>query len=274
MGHRLNAAGRSDDAQPPLRAASRTGPAAGAPDGVADGMGRSGRNAKGRRMPVTPVRRRGRDGARRGAGVWGELRRWLAVGLTVAFCLALMAGLVRTALFALYPFPFRATIETQAAQAGVDPLLVVAVMRSESKFDVHSVSPRGALGLMQVEPATGSWIAGQLGDRDFNPQRLFEPRVNIAYGTWYLGLLKRQFAGRTPAAVAAYNAGIGRVQGWLASGRWSGSTADLRRIPYPETRNFVSRVLSDWRVYQLLYQSRQAGAPRAPAGSKGDHGAA
>lgn len=182
-----------------------------------------------------------------------DLRRWIALGLLVALGAVALAGLVRTGLYVLYPFPYRATVEAQAARAGLDPLLVLAVIRNESRFKPDSVSSRGARGLMQVEPATGAWIAAQHG-ADFSPDRLYDPAVNIAYGTWYLGVLQREFSGRTPAALAAYNAGLGRVRAWLRGGVWSGGAGDLSRIPYPETRHFVARVLRDWHVYRLLYE--------------------
>ena len=105
---------------------------------------------------------------------------------------------------------------------------------------------------MQIMPETGLWIAAQLGE-DLTPARLFSPRDNIRYGVWYLGLLWKRFSGDPVKVLAAYNAGWPRVKEWLSRGTWDGTVADLERLPFPETRRYIIRILRSYRIYRFLY---------------------
>ena len=174
--------------------------------------------------------------------------------------LALLAGLALLyaawhGAYALYPFPYRAAVQGAAAAGGIDPRLVLALMRVESKFGAQAVSRDGAIGLMQVTPPTGAWIAAQRGGA-FSPGALRDPAYNIAAGTWYLAYLRGTFDGRITPAIAAYNAGARPVQAWIASGAWDATLSGASSIPYPETRLFVQRVLGTYAVYRLLYPGR------------------
>ncbi|MCG0277762.1 MAG: lytic transglycosylase domain-containing protein [Thermanaeromonas sp.] len=151
-----------------------------------------------------------------------------------------------------YPMPYREKIFFYARQNGLDPLLVLALIRTESKFYPLAVSATGARGLMQLMPETAEWVAGKMG-LQFNVERLFEPDYNLRLGTWYLAHILREFKGNLPATLAAYNAGSEKVKEWLDGGVWSGSTADLHRVPFPETREFVRQVLRNYSVYRWLY---------------------
>lgn len=152
-----------------------------------------------------------------------------------------------------YPLPYKEQITACAAACGVDPLLVAAVIYTESGFNAEAVSPRGARGLMQVMPSTAEWAAEMLGYAAFTPDMLFDPQHNIEIGTWYLGDLLRQFQGSEVIALAAYNGGRNRVRQWLESGTWDGSGESLEQIPLSETRNFVRRALKSYQRYQDLY---------------------
>ncbi len=158
-----------------------------------------------------------------------------------------------------YPFRFREEIMAAAAEQQIDPLLIAAVIHTESGFQEEAVSPEGACGLMQIMPSTARWIAEKKGESDYHPDRLFEPRYNITAGTWYLADLLRQFGGSKVIALAAYNGGRGHVQRWLEEGTWDGSEAHLSQIPFSETRAFVQRVLKNYRNYRDLY-SRESGS--------------
>jgi soluble lytic murein transglycosylase len=174
--------------------------------------------------------------------------------------LLLAAVGVRQVLYMLYPFPYRAAIDASGAASGIDPRLLAAVIRTESGFRVDASSRAQALGLMQIEPATGAWIAGHIGDSTFSALDLMNPVLNVRMGAWYLSELRRQLGGRTLPAVAAYNAGLQPVSQWLQSGIWSGGAADASRIPFGETRVFVQRVLASYRMYRLLYPGLPSGA--------------
>ncbi|NLZ44901.1 MAG: lytic transglycosylase domain-containing protein [Clostridia bacterium] len=151
-----------------------------------------------------------------------------------------------------FPFPYREIIEEKAGRTGVDPRLVAALIYVESKFNHLAVSKKGAAGLMQLLPETGEWVARQRG-LDFAHDHLFEPRKNLELGIWYLAHLHQVFEGETILALAAYNAGWPRVKEWLDTGRWQGSHGDLHNIPYPETRQYVTKVLRIYYCYRHLY---------------------
>ncbi|RZT41554.1 lytic transglycosylase domain-containing protein [Cupriavidus agavae] len=130
-------------------------------------------------------------------------------------------------------------IERVAAAHDVDPALVRAVMAVESGFNAGAVSPKGAIGLMQVIPDTGARF-GVAADRERSiEQKLADPKLNISAGVRYLRFLTQLFPGNLELALAAYNAGEGAVQ------RYNNQIP-----PYPETRQYVSTVLEFYRLYQ------------------------
>ncbi|WP_324669863.1 lytic transglycosylase domain-containing protein [Geochorda subterranea] len=160
---------------------------------------------------------------------------------------------VRTVLRWWYPVYYRESIVRWSAAHGLDPWLVAAVVRVESNFRPLATSPRGARGLMQLLPETARWVSGRMGEERFFEDLLYDPETNVRLGTWYLADLLREFDGRLPVALAAYNAGRGTVQRWLEQSTWDGSEKRLEGVPYGETRRFVARVLRSWRMYRWLY---------------------
>jgi len=150
----------------------------------------------------------------------------------------------------LYPFPFQDIIETWSSQRQVNPLLVTALMRQESRFMPGIESVAGAMGLMQVMPSTGDWIAGQVGLTGYD---LREPDTNVSLGTWYLNYTHEEWQGNSMLAVASYNAGPGNVADWLD--RYSLEDADLfvEDIPFGETQGYVKSVFENYWNYLRLY---------------------
>ncbi|MEW8978129.1 MAG: lytic transglycosylase domain-containing protein [Symbiobacterium sp.] len=175
-------------------------------------------------------------------------RRWLALAILV-FALVLAA---RLALGRLYPLAYHAEISRCAAEHGLDPYLVVALIRAESRFRPAATSPQGARGLMQIMPETGRWVAEQMG-LPFSPDSLYEPAYNIRVGCWYLAALLQEFAGDPVLALAAYNGGLGNVKDWLEQERWTGERHTLTQVPFAETRHYVAAVLRDQQRYRFLY---------------------
>lgn len=153
-----------------------------------------------------------------------------------------------------YPLGNPAWINRYAESRDLDPALLCAVILEESRFDPQALSVAGARGLMQIMPATGKDIAKSLKVRPFEEQKLYDPELNIRFGSWYLSRLMDEFGGKTHLAVAAYNAGPRAVKDWLA--RFPGLSEDefVERIPYTETRNYVVRVLTSRQVYKSLYR--------------------
>ncbi|MEL1134369.1 lytic transglycosylase domain-containing protein [Desulfitobacterium sp. THU1] len=152
----------------------------------------------------------------------------------------------------LYPYPYRSQIEEYAVQYEVDPLLVISVIRAESKFLPYSESHKGALGLMQLMPDTAKWIAETLGDQSFSESQLKEPAKNIQYGTWYIANLQKEFRD-IELVLAAYNGGRGHVNEWLKTEQLKLDELKTEDIPFGETREYVQRVLENYANYKELY---------------------
>lgn len=151
-----------------------------------------------------------------------------------------------------FPFPYQEIVVEKTENTGLDPNLVAALIYVESRFNHQAVSKKGALGLMQLMPETGEWIARQKGI-SFANEQLFEPEKNIELGIWYLTHLYQIFDRETVLVLAAYNAGWPRVQEWVNSGRWRGELSDLHNIPYPETRRYVTRIFRIYYLYHYFY---------------------
>jgi soluble lytic murein transglycosylase len=151
-----------------------------------------------------------------------------------------------------YPRPYSATVQAAAAEFGVDPLLIWAVMREESRYDPEAVSYVGARGLMQVMPSTQVWIAEQL-EEDISPGDAYVPEANIRMGAWFLHFLTDYFEGDLELVIAAYNGGAGSVDSWLGDPLVSDRDDLLRWIRFGETREYLARVLLSYQVYQELY---------------------
>ncbi len=151
----------------------------------------------------------------------------------------------------LYPTSFSEFVEKYADEYALPPELVYAVIRTESSFDKDAVSNRGAKGLMQLMDDTYEWIATMCGEPHM-PECIFDPEYNIKRGSWLLAHLYKMF-GSWREALAAYNAGIGRVKGWLESAEYSADGKTLDVIPFSETEAYVERVLEAAEKYRELY---------------------
>ena len=150
-----------------------------------------------------------------------------------------------------YKLAYEAEILASAEEFDLDPYLVCGVIFTESAFRPEARSNVGALGLMQLMPATGLEEAELLEIEGVTEDRLTEPALNIRLGCNYLRKLLDEF-GTESVALAAYNAGPGRVRQWLKE---YGKKEDgsILYIPYPETNKYVSRVQSAKGVYERLY---------------------
>lgn len=156
----------------------------------------------------------------------------------------------------IYPISYKEEIKLSAAKYDLDPLLIAAIIRVESNYRATAVSPKGAVGIMQIMPDTAEWIVqkGDFGEGMSAKQAGSDVHTGITLGAWYVKELHRQFEGSLPKALAAYNAGPGKVRQWLDEGRWDGTEAKLSDIPYGETRHYVQRVLYYYKKYQSFYE--------------------
>ena len=153
----------------------------------------------------------------------------------------------------VYPYPHKEYVNEYSKEYGIDPLLVLAVIKTESRFNKDAESKKGAKGLMQIMDSTGEWIAEEVGLNYFLPYMLFDPETNIRFGCWYLNNLENQF-NNLDLVLAAYNGGSGNVTKWLGDPQYSEDGITLKYIPFPETKKYVDKVRTNYSVYKYLYK--------------------
>jgi soluble lytic murein transglycosylase len=142
-----------------------------------------------------------------------------------------------------YPLSYEQIVRGHARNYDLDPALLAAVIYRESKFDAGARSSSGAIGLMQLLPETAKGIALHTGGSRFVVQDLYDPEINVRYGSFYLRRLIDKY-GDTRLALAAYNAGQANVDAWRAQGKG---------IVFPETREYVDSVLEARDIYADAY---------------------
>jgi soluble lytic murein transglycosylase len=175
----------------------------------------------------------------------------LAVGVIVVLAPRLEHAVRELAL----PLQDAGVIRQQAAEKHLDPALIAAVIYAETKFNPRP-SSAGAQGLMQILPSTATFLAHLSGGVRFQTGDLATPAINIAYGSYYLRYLLNHYEGSEMLAVAAYNAGLTNVDEWVAQARAQGKQLTVAEIPFPQTREYVRRVLGAQRAYRSTYPSQ------------------
>jgi soluble lytic murein transglycosylase len=210
----------------------------------------------------TATRRRAAAPTRRAAARKRTIirRRLVAIAgaalLTAAAVLALWPQFHHAVREITLPLRHEDIIRQQAADKGLDPSLIAAVIYAESRFRDGQTSAAGAQGLMQLTPATARYIARKSGGTQFVVDDLGTPQVNIAYGAYYLRYLLDRYDGNEDLALAAYNAGEGNVDRWIASARAHDRALTTAAIPYAETRAYVQRVEAVRRDYRRAYATQ------------------
>jgi soluble lytic murein transglycosylase len=160
----------------------------------------------------------------------------------------------------IFPLTYWDLIRKHAAARNLDPYLVAALIAQESTFDPKIRSTANAWGLMQVVPATGRRLARSLGIRRFSTGMLTNPETNVRLGTLYFSQLVEQFGG-AHFALASYNAGENRVERWKAERPGVEQDEFIDDIPFPETQNYVKRILGTAEDYRALYGKGGPGRP-------------
>lgn len=156
----------------------------------------------------------------------------------------------------VYMWPYQNEILEYSSKNKIDPFLVAAVIKNESGFDTEAVSHAGAVGLMQIMPETGEWIASQMGLDHFDMEALRRPEYNVRLGCWYLGELEYEFQRNWVLMMIAYNAGRGNTCAWMQENGWNYDFNRIEDIPYPDTREYVKKVLRDRDKYYLYYKNK------------------
>lgn len=172
-------------------------------------------------------------------------------GILIFFILVFAVG--PAILRSMFPTPHLGFVEKYARDNRIKATMVYAVIKAESGFRSSVVSPKGAVGLMQITEPTGEWIASELRVHGFTADALTDPELNIMFGCWYLSYLLKRFNGNSELALAAYNAGEGTVNRWLDSGAIEWKDSRIISLPYKETEQYLVRVNRIYFVYKTLY---------------------
>jgi len=175
------------------------------------------------------------------------LRKRVLIVLIFIFILFYIFMLV---CYNLFPFKYRDIIEREAKANNLPPSLIAAIIKAESNFVETAISKAGAKGLMQITDETARYCSEKAGIYDYD---LFYPEHNIKMGAWYFNFLLSKFEGDIKLASAAYNAGEGNVRRWLNDKSLTDEEGNLVKIPYPETKKYVSRISIYKKIYDILY---------------------
>lgn len=162
-------------------------------------------------------------------------------------------SIVGYALAVLYPFKYKSEIIESANNYKLDPALVASIINVESSFEKDKVSPVGAIGLMQLMPATAIEIANKKGITDFKISDLYDVKTNIDFGCYYLRYLLDIYNNNLPNVLASYNAGLNKVKTWLLNSNYSNDGITLISTPYEETNNFIKKVNSSYKIYSKRF---------------------
>lgn len=153
----------------------------------------------------------------------------------------------------IYKTEYKEYIEKYSNEYNVDPLLIYAIIKAESNFNVGATSYKGACGLMQLMDNTAKEVAKNEVMEYESGNTLYNAEKNIKIGIIYYADLIKQFENDN-VALAAYNAGSGNVTNWIKDGIIKADGSDIENIPFKETNMYVRKILKDYRIYTRLYK--------------------
>lgn len=152
----------------------------------------------------------------------------------------------------IYPKKYEKYVNIYSKELDIDPLLVYAIIKTESNFKEDTVSRSGAVGLMQLMDNTAKEQAQKL-NIEYTNETLYNPEKNLQLGLNYFDNLLDYFKGNYILAFTAYNAGLGNVQKWIANGIIREDGKDIENIPFKETNMYVRKIIRNYKIYQELY---------------------
>ena len=189
-----------------------------------------------------------------------QKRRHFAA-IAIILCLSLLLGVAVVEFWGFldrifHPVDYGQIISKYSEEYNIPEYVIYAVIKVESNFDPDAKSRSGAMGLMQMTSDTFRWLtSSEHLDEGLGVSMLYDPEVNIRYGTYYLNYLYKKFDYNWDTAFAAYNGGEGRVAEWLSNSKYTDGEGNLTDIPIKETRNYVIKVNREIDIYKKLYYS-------------------
>ena len=180
------------------------------------------------------------------------MRKIILILMAILFVLLVILLNFKNIQKLIYRQDYSEYVERYAKEYNVEPLLIYSIIKAESNFDDEAVSGKGATGLMQLMDNTAKEIATNESLEYVSNESLFDPETNIKLGVKYFADLIAIFKNEA-VALAAYNAGMGTVQGWIDKGTIKADGSDIENIPYNETNMYVRKILNDYGIYCSLY---------------------
>lgn len=174
------------------------------------------------------------------------------LSIIVIFICLILAINYKIILKNFYPQHYKKYVYMYSKEYNLDPNLIFSFIKVESKFNPYAMSKRNAIGLMQITPKTGKYIASLLGEKNYSEEKLFEAQTNIKFGCYYISKLYKDFNGNMDCVIAAYNGGEGNVRKWVRSS--PDNVLNIDEIPFSETRNYVIKIKTNYKMYRLIYK--------------------
>lgn len=171
----------------------------------------------------------------------------------IIIVLAILMLLIKATINYILPVKYDNIIEKYAKEYNLEKEFVLAVINVESRFDKNAVSNKGAIGLMQIMPDTGKWLAEKIGIKDFSISMLYVPEINVQLGCYYLSDLLKKFEDEI-LALCAYNAGTTNVYKWLKNEKYA-LNGKIHTIPFKETDKYVKKINIIKKGYSILLKS-------------------
>ena len=151
----------------------------------------------------------------------------------------------------IYPLEYAEFVEKYSEEYGIDKYLTYAIIKAESNFNENAKSNSNAIGLMQIMEATALETAEKMNLK-ITEEDLFNPEINIKLGLKYFSELNKEY-NNYQMAIVAYNAGIGNVEKWIEEGIINSDGTNLENVPFPETNNYLRKIVRDYKIYKELY---------------------
>lgn len=186
-----------------------------------------------------------------------QIVKTITVLVLTVFTIFLLVNLNDYFMKRVYPVKYDCFIEKFSKQYDVEKTLVCAVIKVESNFDENAKSCADAIGLMQITNETFRWLL-RIENKNskyiinLEEKDLLDPKINVKYGTFFLSYLLNKYKDEK-TALAAYNAGIGKVNDWLTKKEYSEDKKTLSKIPFKETEDYVEKVFKAEEMYKNLY---------------------
>ena len=186
------------------------------------------------------------------------IRTILAVVLVLALAAGILFTVFRRQVDTMeYPRRYSDYVEYYAGKYDIDPLILYSFIRTESNFNPNAQSNVGARGLMQITEETFDWIKTKIAPtEDLTFDDLCDPETNIRFGTYFVSYCLLRYHQDLATAAAAYHSGWGTVDDLLAQSEYSADGETLDHYPYPQMRQYVSKITRSYQRYQEIYNEK------------------